>query len=792
MPKFKKWFRVLLGIMLLAATINMNLPVMQVYAAVPPTVGIWYSTWYAKEPAINTTWITNFGGSSTNQLLGDVNGDGKDDAVTFDSSTGTWNVALSNGNGFNTSTVWRTGHGTGTNNQFLADANGDGKKDAVAFNAVTGDWTVALSSGSTFNTPTTWISGHGVGSNNQFMADANGDGKSDSIVFFGVNGTWYVALSNGSGFLGYTQWISGHGVGSNNQFMGDVNGDGKQDAIIFINGDGSWYAAPSTGTAFQPYYQWTIGHGNGSQNQLVTDGNGDGFADAYVFFNLDQNADSKSGDWYGRMYDKDSQSLQGVDNVMNSGFGYNPTKIFQGNVTGNVYGWKASVAFYASTGTWKVEPYRYFKQNLYDTWTAWNIKYVPLTLGSYQQYDGNNPAVVDEHLSTISAANIDFLLFDETNGLYVDEGYIYNRAKTVASRIKTWNDNVNHRNLKYALAVGNIQYNHRPESVEFEAGEVWNKFVNTVDGGTTNYYYLNGKPLLILYCNSTDRTAWLNWTGDKTNSNRFTVRYAEGGAPAGFYGWHTPSTGTIVNDDVMVVMPGHRPTQVSRAKGDFYSLSCWDKVMQKNPKPQTVMINSYNEYAEETAVAVTDTTNVVAPTEKWLNKSDVMDNYMYWNMTVDYIHRLSNLAFGSALSASSSGESSDWGISRINDGQRNSIAGSQGWTSQNSLTVNHTEYIQMDMGSSKTVNYVDLYPRNDSGNVGQGFPIDFTIQVSTNNIDWTTVITRSGYVQPGNAVQHFSFTPVSARYVKVVGTNLRPNPNDANYYRMQFAEMEMY
>ncbi|WP_261807728.1 discoidin domain-containing protein [Paenibacillus sp. N3.4] len=96
------------------------------------------------------------------------------------------------------------------------------------------------------------------------------------------------------------------------------------------------------------------------------------------------------------------------------------------------------------------------------------------------------------------------------------------------------------------------------------------------------------------------------------------------------------------------------------------------------------------------------------------------------------------------------------------------------------------------MGSSKTMAEVDIYPRNDTGNVGQNFPIDFTIKTSTDNVNWTTAMTCTAYAQPGNAVQSFSFSAVTARYVKVEGTNLRPNPTDANRYRMAFAEIEVY
>ena len=153
---------------------------------------------------------------------------------------------------------------------------------------------------------------------------------------------------------------------------------------------------------------------------------------------------------------------------------------------------------------------------------------------------------------------------------------------------------------------------------------------------------------------------------------------------------------------------------------------------------------------------------------------------------------IQNIATGAVVTATSSYEADGWGTVKANDGQLNSVIGSYGWTSNSNLTVNHTESITLNMGLSKTVAKVDLYPRNDAGNIGENFPIDFTIKTSSDGITYTTVVTRTGYAQPSNAVQTFSFPAVSAQYVRVEGTNLRPNPNDANRYRMAFAEVEIY
>lgn len=157
-----------------------------------------------------------------------------------------------------------------------------------------------------------------------------------------------------------------------------------------------------------------------------------------------------------------------------------------------------------------------------------------------------------------------------------------------------------------------------------------------------------------------------------------------------------------------------------------------------------------------------------------------------------------NFIAAATLTSSSSFENTSygWGIAKVKDGGRNSVSGANGWTSDSNTTIDHTEWLQAKLNGSYAVGRVDLYPRNDtSAQIGQGFPLNFTIQVTTDpncTTGWTTVVTRTNYSQPGNTVQSFSFTPQTAACLKVVGTNLRQNPNDLNQYRMQFAEIEAY
>ena len=111
-----------------------------------------------------------------------------------------------------------------------------------------------------------------------------------------------------------------------------------------------------------------------------------------------------------------------------------------------------------------------------------------------------------------------------------------------------------------------------------------------------------------------------------------------------------------------------------------------------------------------------------------------------------------------------------------------------GWSSNNSLTTNHTEWVQLDIGTTKDISQVKLFPRTDGTNKGYGFPVDFTIQLS-DGTNWTTVITNTATPLP-SGVKTYNFTATTARYIKINGTSLRSNPNDQNAYRMQFAEIE--
>jgi hypothetical protein len=94
---------------------------------------------------------------------------------------------------------------------------------------------------------------------------------------------------------------------------------------------------------------------------------------------------------------------------------------------------------------------------------------------------------------------------------------------------------------------------------------------------------------------------------------------------------------------MMVVMPGwnnHKGMFVYRNSGKFYVDYCWERVTLQ--KPQIVIINSFNDFAELTAVEPADTRSL-PERDQWRDKSGHISNDMYWNITSDYVQQMKKL-----------------------------------------------------------------------------------------------------------------------------------------------------
>jgi hypothetical protein len=204
--------------------------------------------------AVIATLPTNdgFGGKA-----GDFNGDGRDDIVTFTrGSAADVYVALSNGHGFvGTGWKWHDYFAVGTEIPLVGDFNGDHRDDIVTFTrGSAADVYVALSNGHGFvGTGWKWHDYFAAGTEIPAVGDFNGDGRDDIATFTrGSSADVYVALSNGHGFVGTGwKWHDYFAAGTEIPGTGDFTGDGRADIATFTRGSAAdVYVARSTGWSF--------------------------------------------------------------------------------------------------------------------------------------------------------------------------------------------------------------------------------------------------------------------------------------------------------------------------------------------------------------------------------------------------------------------------------------------------------------------------------------------------------------------------------------------------------------
>lgn len=159
-----------------------------------------------------------------------------------------------------------------------------------------------------------------------------------------------------------------------------------------------------------------------------------------------------------------------------------------------------------------------------------------------------------------------------------------------------------------------------------------------------------------------------------------------------------------------------------------------------------------------------------------------------------------NLALGRPVSASSVIENEwGWSLANATDGDRKneSPMGGEyaGFTSGSSPNTDHSEWLMIDLGSVQSVNHAVVYPSSslvDRKWLAYGFPDDFAIELSVNGTEWVTVYTEKDYPLTEYGPLSFAFPTEQARYVRLSAYGLRPKPSDANSYRLQICEMEVY
>jgi len=216
------------------------------------------------EFAAAVRWHNSFCVGSEIPKVGDFNGDGRSDIATFVRSSqggeaqGDVYVGLSSGSAF-VSSRWHAWFCVGNEVPVVGDFNGDGRDDvATCTRGTTADVYVALSTGASFSgTAVKWHDNFCPGEAIPLAGDFNGDGRDDLAAFLrhslvGQEADVRVTLSLASApgtFTGNELWHDTFCYHDEIPAVGDLNADGRDDILtLAANGsDSAVFVALSNG-----------------------------------------------------------------------------------------------------------------------------------------------------------------------------------------------------------------------------------------------------------------------------------------------------------------------------------------------------------------------------------------------------------------------------------------------------------------------------------------------------------------------------------------------------------------
>jgi hypothetical protein len=221
----------------------------------------------------------------TDLTAGDFNGNGKKDLVAVEVSTGKLWLYPGTGSGTLTSRVLiGSGGWNGMSNLTVGDYNGDGKEDVVAVEVSTGKLWLYPGTGSGLDSRTEIGTGGWNGMTNLFGGDFTGDGKDDVGGVEVSTGKLWLYPGTGSG-LGSRKEIGSGGWNGMSKIVspGDMNQDSNDDVVATEKSTGMlWlYRGYNNGTLDGGSTRILIGSGgwNGISDYAGGDFTGEGIGD---------------------------------------------------------------------------------------------------------------------------------------------------------------------------------------------------------------------------------------------------------------------------------------------------------------------------------------------------------------------------------------------------------------------------------------------------------------------------------------------------------------------------------
>ncbi|XP_048584416.1 neurogenic locus notch homolog protein 1 isoform X2 [Nematostella vectensis] len=248
----------------------------------------WVALANSKGQFTGTSWEKKMGWcyhKGAQLFTGDFNGDGRTDILCHDRAGYKW-VALANSAGQFTGTSWHKAMGWCSHSGaklLIGDFNGDGRDDMLCYDN-NRKWVSLAQPGGSFK-GTSWEKAGGWCSHSGssiYVGDFNGDKRDDLMCHDTAGKSWVMLAQAGGSFSGSSSW---HGTGwcghkGSQFFIGYFNGDRKADMLCHdINSGHKWISVAKpqvksmfTGTDWEKAMNWC-----GKSGKLYkADFNGDG------------------------------------------------------------------------------------------------------------------------------------------------------------------------------------------------------------------------------------------------------------------------------------------------------------------------------------------------------------------------------------------------------------------------------------------------------------------------------------------------------------------------------------
>lgn len=142
------------------------------------------------------------------------------------------------------------------------------------------------------------------------------------------------------------------------------------------------------------------------------------------------------------------------------------------------------------------------------------------------------------------------------------------------------------------------------------------------------------------------------------------------------------------------------------------------------------------------------------------------------------------------ISSNYNSGSGSWKTSGLNDGKVGTDY-PYGWTTDPNdpeANADKEAWVQIDLEDVYGIERIVLWPRQDK-NPPEGYPIDFTLEISVDGENWTVVATETGQTDVTPDAKIFDIDTVNGRYVRMHCTKRNAA---GSQYVVQLAEMAVY